>query len=112
MKWLSRAWPLLLACSLGWGQDIVSQRAGLVVRTAACVGHHADHVGGTIFNKTEETIYGTYEVSVYDDSQALFVRKTEAFTAYPRQSKKFNLKLSPDRCDGPRGYVLRLVATE
>jgi len=40
------------------------------------------------------------------------VRKTEAFIAYPRQSKKFNLKLSPFRCDGPRGYALRLVAQQ
>jgi len=112
MKLACTASALVLTCSLSWGQDIASQLPGLLVRTAACVGHSSDHLGGTIFNKTEETIYGAYEVSVFDYAQTLVVRKTEAFIAYPRQSKKFNLKLSPFRCDGPRGYALRLVAQQ
>lgn len=104
------ACALVLASHSSWAQDVASQLPGLRVRTAACVGHSADHVGGTVFNQTEDTIYGAYEVSVFDEAHNLVLRKTEAFIAYPRQSKKFNLKLSPTRCDGPHGYVLRLVA--
>lgn len=109
MKWFLTAPTLLFTCCLGWSQDVASLRTGLVVRTAACVGHHADHLAGTIFNKTDETVYGAYQVSVFDDSQALLTQKTVAFIAYPRQSKKFNIRLSPYRCDGPRGYALRLI---
>jgi hypothetical protein len=100
---------LIFPVVIARGQDIASKISGLNVRTCACVGHESNHVGGTIFNKTEETVYGNYEIMIYDDSQNPILVKTEPFIAYPRQSKKFNLKLNSYKCNGTHGYVFRLV---
>jgi hypothetical protein len=59
---------LTLALGVSWAQDIASQVLGPLVRTAACVGHESNHVEGTIFNKTEGTIYGLYQIKIYADS--------------------------------------------
>jgi len=83
-----------------------------MVRTAACVGHDANHVGGTLFNKTEDTIYGVYQIQIYEEASSTPVTKTEAFTAYGRQSKKFNIKLGALSCAKPNRYVLRILCSE
>jgi hypothetical protein len=99
----------VLACNISWGQDIASELPGLIVRTAACVGHESNHVGGTLFNKTDDTVYGHYEVRVYDETSNLLLLKTEPFIAYPRQSKKFNVKLGVFRCNTLNKYAFHLV---
>ena len=112
MKKVLLTLALLLALGPNWAQDIASQVSGLMVRTAACVGHDANHVGGTLFNKTEDTIYGVYQIQIYEEASSTAVTKTEAFTAYGRQSKKFNIKLGALNCAKPNRYVLRILCSE
>jgi hypothetical protein len=112
MKKVFVASAMLLALGVSWAQDIASQVPGLLVRTAACVGHDANHVGGTLFNKTDDTIYGWYQIKIYDEAASSLLTKAEAFTAYGRQSKKFNIKLGAVSCAKPNRYALRIICSE
>ena len=112
MKNACMALALMLAFAASWAQDIVSQVPGLLVRTAACVGHDANHVGGTLFNKTDDTISGWYQIKIYDEASNSLLAKTEAFTAYGRQSKKFNIKLGAVSCAKPNRYALRIICSD
>ena len=112
MKNACMALALMLASAASWAQDIASQVPGLLVRTAACVGHDANHVGGTVFNKTDDTIYGWYQIQIYDEASNTLLTKTEAFTAYGRQSKKFNIKLGTVTCTKPNRYALRIICSD
>lgn len=112
MKNACMALALMLAFAASWAQDIASQVPGLLVRTAACVGHDANHVGGTVFNKTDDTISGWYQIKVYDEASNSLLAKTEAFTAYGRQSKKFNIKLGAVSCAKPNRYALRIICSD
>jgi len=112
MKNACMALALMLALAASWAQDIASQVPGLLIRTAACVGHDANHVGGTLFNKTDDTISGWYQIKIYDEASIALLTKTEAFTAYGRQSKKFNIKLGAVSCAKPNRYALRIICSE
>jgi len=112
MKCYFIAPTLMLVGGLSWGQEIRSEVPGLLFRTAGCVGSELNHMGGTIFNRTEETVFGNYKLTIYDSFNKPLFSKTEPFISYPRQSKKFNIRVDQFNCTAPHFYQLKLTRND